>query len=125
MVMAILAFEAITPVLAARAFVPEPEGAIHAFGVLAFVLALGLWAGRRFAYVLARGYAGLQVFVASGIVLFALVRPNAPFFVLDATHTIPRLAGLTMMGLFAATGWWQWRLLGRPDVTALFAKASW
>ncbi|MHB8838250.1 MAG: hypothetical protein ACYC7F_04785 [Gemmatimonadaceae bacterium] len=124
-VIALLAFEAVAPALAARAIVTEPEGVVRAFGLLAFVLALGLWAGRRLALVLARGYAGLQVLVTSALLLTALVSPSASFFVLEPAHPLPRVAGVAMMSFLAATGWWQFRQLGRKDVTALFAEASW
>ena len=124
-VIGLLVFEALEPAFAARMFATDPEDAIRAFGVLAFVLAFGLWAGRRFAYVVARGYAGVQLFVVSFVLLSALVYPRAPFYIVDATHAIPRVVGIAMMCVLAATGWWKWRLLSRPDAAALFAKSSW
>lgn len=124
-VVALFALDAVAPALAAHAVVPGPEGMVRAFGLLAFVLALGLWAGRRLALVLARGYAGLQVLVTSALLLTALVSPTANFFVLDPAHPLPRVVGVTMMSFLAATGWWQFRQLGRKDVAALFAEASW
>ena len=124
-VIGLLVFEALAPALAARAFSTDPEDAIRAFGVLACVLAFGLWTGRRFAYVLARGYAGVQLVVASYVLLSALVYPRATFYIVDAAHAIPRIVGVTMMCLLAATGWWKWRLLGQSDATALFVRASW
>ncbi|MBI2407165.1 MAG: hypothetical protein HYV19_02525 [Gemmatimonadetes bacterium] len=124
-VIALLVFEAVAPALVAHAFVPDPKATVRALALLPLAQAVGLWAGRRLAYVLTRALAGLQIVVAGGIVILALATPSAPFFLLDATHVIPRIAGLTMMGLLVATGWWQWRLLGRREVTALFADVRW
>ena len=124
-VIALLVMEAIVPALAANAFVAESGAALRAVGVLPIILALGLWAGRRIAQVLTRGYAGLQVFVACGILVLALFDSHAPFTVGGFRYTIPRVAGLTVMSLLALSGWWQWRLLGRRDVNAQFASASW
>lgn len=125
LVVVLLLLEVVVPALLAGTLVAERGATVRALSVLPLLLAIGLWTGRRLAQVVTRGYAGLQVLIATGILVFGLVDPRAPFFVFEPRYIIPRSVGLFVMLLLAVSGGVQWYLLGLKAVRTQFAAARW